>query len=34
MARAHRFADSPVLKLALPGWRSSFVLALILEWRR
>jgi len=30
MARAHRFADSPVLKLALPGWRSSFVLALIL----
>ena len=30
MARAHRFADSPVLKLALPAWRSSFVLALIL----
>ena len=30
MARAHRFADSPVLKLALPGWRSSFVAALIL----
>ena len=30
MARAHRFADSPVLKLALPGWRSSLLLALIL----
>ena len=30
MARAHRFADSPILKLALPGWRSSFVVALIL----
>jgi cell division protein FtsI (penicillin-binding protein 3) len=30
MARAHRFVDSPVLKLALPGWRSSFVVALIL----
>ena len=30
MARAHRFADSPVLKLALPAWRSAFVAALIL----
>ena len=28
--RAHRFSDSPVLKVALPGWRSSFVMVLVL----
>ena len=30
MARAHRFTDSPVLKLALPAWRSSLLLALFM----
>ena len=29
-ARAHKFAESPVLKLRLPGWRSRLMALLIL----